>query len=364
MIEYISNPFIMICYLSNKKYMSKKKILAIVVPIIIIVSAATAAMAALNDGQKSLQTSTETEKPVIEYEEEITEEEQTKWQDDWVKFDGEIYSYKKDIMTFLIMGTDQKSGSSAQSGSLDGGQADFLILLVLDPTKKKIEFIPINRNTMAEVDVYDANGNVTGTAVAQIAVQHGVGNGLQESCEYEVKAVSRLFYQLPIHGYASMTMKGIIPLTDTVSGVDVTVPADAKTPSFTYQKGENVHLEGMTAYNFVHDRDQEVGGADRRLERQKVFMKALITKLLKTVKSNPTSVLNIYNAVADYTTTDITTNELVYIASKAAGYGYDGGSFYSIKGETKVGEVSDEFHIDEDEFKKLIIEVFYEKVED
>ena len=37
------------------------------------------------------------------------EQEKSVWQEDWIKYNGKIYTYKKDIMTFLIMGIDKNT---------------------------------------------------------------------------------------------------------------------------------------------------------------------------------------------------------------------------------------------------------------
>ena len=162
----------------------------------------------------------------------------------------------------------------------------------------------------------------------------------------------------------SMKMDGIGPLSKAVGGVDITIPEDVVTPSFSYKKGQNVHLEGEDALWFVRGRDYEVGVSDRRLERQKVFLKELMNKVMVTLKKNPTAITGIYNAVTAYTTTDITMNEMFYIAQQCVGYKFDSNSFRNIEGETVEGEISDEFYPDIDKLKELMISVFYEKVDD
>nr|WP_330369769.1 LCP family protein [Butyrivibrio sp. FCS014] len=82
----------------------------------------------------------------------------------------------------------------------------------------------LNRNSMTDVDIYDEYGRYQNTVVAQIATQHGFGNGMEESCNYQVKAVSNMFYQLPIHGYAAINMSAIPIINDEVGGVDVHCP--------------------------------------------------------------------------------------------------------------------------------------------
>lgn len=325
---------------------------------------------AFSGGHQSLMSGADNDAPslVIDDEEGEADSDGTvsslpEWEDGWVKYNGEVYRYKEDILTFLIMGTDQMGDNKAQSGGLDGGQADLILLAVLDPTTKRIELITINRNTMVDVDVYDADGNVVRTAYAQIAVQHGVGNGEEESCEYQKKAVSRFMYQLPIHGYISMKMEGIGPLSKAVGGVDVTLQEDVDTPTFSYKKGQELHLEGEDAHHFVRDRDFEVGASDRRLDRQKLFLKELMYKVMSAIKNNPTAITGIYSAVEEYITTDVTLDEMLYIGQQCAGYKFDLNSFRSIEGETRAGEVSDEFYPDTDKLKELMISVFYEKVD-
>ncbi len=330
------------------------------------------AVGAIMSGKRSLSGKSDSSAPYLEMQDTLTDtadvpckssDDSVIWKDGWVRYNGEIYEYKEGILTFLIMGIDKEGVNTAESGSLDGGQADFQILLVLDPTTKRIEIIPINRNTMVDVDVYDSMGTVIGTTRAQISVQHGVGNGAEESCEYQVRAVSRFFYQLPIHGYAAMQRDGIAALADSVGGVDVIVPEDNVTPSITFRKGEQLHLEGDQAKLFLWDRDQELGGADRRLERQKVFLKAFLEKMVSTVRKNPAAITGIYSAVSRYVTTDIELSEALYLGSTCAGYTYDSDSFHTIAGETVEGEISDEFYADQDDLRRLMIEVFYEKVD-
>ena len=123
-----------------------------------------------------------------------------------LRYNGKTYAYKKDILTFLCMGIDKTGEVKASSDLYRGGQADALFLAVLDPEDKKISVIGINRDTMTEIKTYDPNGLYAGKEVAQIALAHAYGEGLEESCENTVEAVSNLFYGLPIHGYCALNM--------------------------------------------------------------------------------------------------------------------------------------------------------------
>lgn len=152
----------------------------------------------------------------------LTEEEKEEWQEGWVKNKDGIFAYNEDILTFLFMGIDKDKEVTEVAEGTEGGQADALFLLVLNPHDKTIKVIGINRNTMTDIDLYDDKGEYLETVTAQIAVQHGFGNGVEESCEYQVNAVQRLFYHIPIHGYCAVNMDAVISLTDLVGGIEVT----------------------------------------------------------------------------------------------------------------------------------------------
>ena len=115
--------------------------------------------------------------------EALTKEEEDKWQEGWVKYKGNIYAYNEEIITFLFMGIDKNSEVQEVEEGTDGGQADALFLAVMNPLDKTIKIIGINRNTMADVDIYNSEGAYVTTQQAQIAVQHGFGNGASTSAK-------------------------------------------------------------------------------------------------------------------------------------------------------------------------------------
>lgn len=287
------------------------------------------------------------------------------WQPDWVRFDGGVYDYNEDIITFLVMGIDKDDEvvKEVKEGT-EGGQADGLFLLVLNPHDESIKIIGINRNTMTDVDVYDEYGRYQTTVLAQIATQHGFGNGMEESCEYQVKAVSNLFYQLPIHGYAAINMSAIPTINDMVGGVDVTVLEDLTKWDKKLVEGAKVHLEGMTAYHYVKSRDiSKFGSSDRRLERQRQYLNSFIKAARDASTENTNAAVEIFSEISSKMVTNISADEVSYLAPDMAKYSFDSTDFMMIDGKTEKNGEFEEFHIDEDDLYKTIIDVFYEKVE-
>lgn len=294
-----------------------------------------------------------------------TEEEAAGWKEGWVKYNGQIYAYNEDILTFLIMGIDKTKDVKEVAEGTNGGQADALFLVVLNPHDNSLSVIGINRNTMTDISVYDDNGAYVNTIKAQIAVQHGFGNGVEESCEYQVNAVQHLFYEMPVHGYAAINMSAIGPLTDMVGGVDVVALEDIKSGNSTVIKeGEEVHLEGDLAFAYIHNRDtKEFGSADHRLERQKQFITTYLQKVKQKTKEDIGFPISVYQSIAPQTVTSLTVDEMTYLVSIAKDYSFDENYLYTLKGETKQGDVFEEFYVDETDLFELILKIFYEPVE-
>ena len=216
---------------------------------------------------------------------------------------------------------------------------------------------------MTDVDIYDEYGRYMTTMIAQIAVQHGFGNGMEESCEYQVKAVSNLFYQLPIHGYAAINMSAIPKINDMVGGVDVTVLEDLTKFDKKLVEGEQIHLEGDTAFRYVKCRDTSIyGSSDRRLERQRQYLNAFIKAARNVSSENNNIAIKIFTEISGAMVTNITADEVSYLAPDMINYSFDPTDFKMINGETTRGEFFEEFYVDEEDLFKTIIEVFYEKV--
>ncbi len=319
-----------------------------------------------NMGRSSILDAGASDRPMLSSKEDLPDEfrQSLKWQDDYIIYHRGVYDYNDDVMTFLIMGIDKADEEVKEVvGEINGGQADALFLLVLNPHDKSVKIVAINRNTMTDVDIYDKNGNYRSTVTAQISVQHGFGDGVKGSCELQKKAVSKLFYSLPIHGYAAINMSAVAAINDAVGGVDVTPAASFTAGDYSFREKEKVHLDGDMAFAYIHDRDiTRAGSADLRLARQKEYLLALVKKVRDMVKENPVLVTTIYSAVEKQMTTDLTAKEVLYLATSASGYNFDRDSLYVPEGINKVGNDFEEFYVDDDALIELMLDVFYEKV--
>ncbi|MGN0132756.1 MAG: LCP family protein [Lachnospiraceae bacterium] len=324
-------------------------------------------------GEKSLRDKAEGRTPTItgdtiESISQIGQGEETagmQWEEDWIRYQGDIYEYNDDILTFLVMGIDQDNETTDNKDLVSGGQADALFLTVVNPDDKTIRIIAVNRDTMTDVVMkgIGVNGEDL-TAKAQIAVQHGFGDGREESCELTRQAVSALFYDLPIHGYAAVNMAAIPEINDAVGGVTVTIPQDMSELNPAWTEGTEITLKGMDSFRYLRWRDTtQFESARKRLERQKRYLSALVRTAIAETKKDMTLPVTLYGNLKKYMVTDITADEVTYLAGELIDYQFEGDNIYTLEGTTIMGAKYEEFYPDEEALQDLIIRIFYRKVD-
>ena len=277
---------------------------------------------------------------------------------------GEIYEYNKDIMTFLCMGVDSRSGIGKEKTPGKAGQADALLMVVVNPRKEDINVIAINRDTMTDIEIYDTAGMYLEEEKGQITLQYAYGDGREKSCQLMEAAVSELFYGVPIHGYGALDMQSIATLNDAVGGVEVTVLEDMSRHRWNWTEGAQVLLKGEDALLYIRERDEEsreLGSNIRRVERQKQYLTAYVTKLKQKIKEDITFPVTLLGQVQKHMVTSLTMQEITYLADTLLGYDFSMENIISIPGESKMGEKHEEFYIDDAALKQIVIDVFYDK---
>lgn len=293
------------------------------------------------------------------------EEISVPWESDWVRYNGKIYDYNEDILTFLFLGIDKEEVVTRNPDLVSGGQSDAIFLAVLNPDTKKISLIGINRDTMVEIRMVGIGPNGEDMyTTAEIAVQHGFGDGLGQSCELTRDAVSKLFFGLPIHGYVSFNMGGVGALNDALGGVSLNVLEDMTKVNPAWTQGANVTLMGQDAYTYVRYRDTTVfESARNRLARQKQYLSSAASAALEGTKKNLSLPLTLYQALQPYVVTDLSVDKISYLASVIAGYSFDGDAIYTLQGNTVTGAMFEEFYPDKSALRDLIIRLFYREVD-
>lgn len=294
---------------------------------------------------------------MLNYEGVISAPEDVKTQEDgqYVVYKGTTYQLNKNITNILFMGIDKRDLVETEIKGY-GGQADVLTLISIDTNTGKITLTNISRDTMTDITIYSANGGYVGTEVAQICLSYAYGDGKERSCDNTVTSVKHLFYNIPINCYVALDLDGINAVTDSIGGVDVVSPETIG----PFTEGGSYHLEGNLTEKFVRSRRMDITNANElRMQRQKVYVNALINTLMAQTKENIMAPVDLFNASSPYTCTNLNPSKVTYLAQLALFNEGMNIEMQSVPGEIKMGEKYAEFYVDEDKFYEMFLNTYY-----
>lgn len=271
--------------------------------------------------------------------------------EDWELDDADTYTYNYNLTNILFMGIDTNEEFQEREAGW-AGQSDSLVLMSMDKDTKQVRLLQISRDSMADIEIYDRDGERTGSQRMQISTQFAYGDGKKRSCQLTMNAVSNLLYEIPIHSYVAINIDGIAKITELMGGVTLTVPEDYTVIDPDFKKGATVILQGKQAERYVRYRDTSVSGSNSaRMERQEQFIEALIQQLEgKSVSWYQ----KIWSGAEDDIITDITVDEMEKLAKFQMS-----DEIYRVPGEVQSGEHYDEFIIDSKKLKEIMLKLFY-----
>ena len=137
----------------------------------------------------------------------------------------------KEPFNILLLGTD----TGAFGRKEVRGNSDTMILVTVNPAKKKLSLMSIPRDTMARMIGTDS------FSVHKINAAYNIG-GAKMAMQTTSKVLN-----VPIKYYISMNMGGMRRIVDGVGGVTVTPPLTFTYDGYTFTKGKKVHLNGSQA---------------------------------------------------------------------------------------------------------------------
>lgn len=321
----------------------------------LLVAAIALLMAAVFLGGKWLQKRSEQPEQRGDYRQRLM-------YDELIEIDGATYRPRRRLTTLLLMGIDRESDNAGISTYRNGGQADFLRLVVIDSANKRVSQIQIDRDTMTPITILGILGDRSGKRTAQICLAHGFGDGRVQSCELAVEAVSNLFLDIPIDYYIAVNMDGIPVLNDAVGGVTVTIEDDFTALDPAMAPGATLTLQGAQAEIFVRGRRSIGSGLNvDRMGRQQQYLSALAQALLARQEADSDFLGKLYDALLPYSVTNLSKGRLVneiWLASE-----YEQAEPLSPRGEHEVSSSGFmEFHADEASIQEIVLSLFYEKV--
>ena len=276
---------------------------------------------------------------------------------------GVKYREKPAVTTLLIAGIDKPEATEnvVENDYRNGGQADFLLLLAIDHTDKKIHQLQLERDTMAEIDILGIFGNEVGTRTEQLCLAHYFGATPEDNAKYTIRAVERLLEGIEIDGYYMIDYTAIGPLNDALGGVTVKIEFDMENLNPAWTKGSKVTLKGREAETFVRARMSVGSGTnEERMVRQNEFMKNAITKMKQRISSDISFGEELLESLKNLSVSNMTPKRLAEEMYKSRDY--ETLPVDHPEGEYKTGKDGfTEFHMKEGAAVQWVLEHLYSR---
>ena len=279
-----------------------------------------------------------------------------------ITYQGKEYQYKDHVINVLCLGID-KEEQMAIRNDVDNsvGQADAIFLVSLDLETNDLRVISVPRDTMVTLQMYDGMLNYMGTRPGQITLQYAYADGMEKSSQLMIEQVSSLL-GVPVNAYVSINVYSLWALNAAVGGVDITMDEDYTLYNPAFEKGATVHLTENLLENFIRGRNcNESGSSHERVTRQKKYMIAFFEQAKKQLKKDVTLPLRILEGLEENMETDVTVDEVVYLLTNGMKCSFNEENMYSLPGEIVKGEMYEEYHLNDDAVKELVIKLFYEE---
>ena len=278
-----------------------------------------------------------------------------------ITYKNETYVKKGNLETYLIAGIDAP-GKVEKVTEYDGtGQCDVLAVIVRDRSTDQCKLLSIDRNTITAVKSLDNDGTYLDTTDIQLSLAHAMGFDQQVRAENTVDAVSHLLGDQKIDGYAMVNMGAIQVVNDMVGGVTVTIEDDFSDVDPSMKKGETVTLMGEQAEKYVRSRKEISDGSNQnRMSRQSTFEEAFKPAFRNKCAENSKFPLEVYHAMEDYMTTNISAKKFCRLAILMSDENQD--EKVAISGTYGLDEDGwQTFTPDADSLQEAILELFYQK---
>ncbi|MDD2981678.1 MAG: LCP family protein [Hespellia sp.] len=335
----------------------QKVILSVFLVLLVVVLGAGGSFFYLRaQGEKKLKTKVAAQKK--ETSSERKEEEGT-----YITYNNKKYRYKEDVINFLCLGIDKDIPIDEKRDTGSEGLSDTIVVASLDTDTNELKFISIPRDTIVPVKEMDTEGNFTKTENQQITLQYAYGQTAEDSCQLMADAVSNLLYKVPIQRYCSINFEALPVMNDAIGGVDVVALETVEWYAGAFYEGEQLHLEGQMALDYVRQRDESVFASSMgRIERQKQYIVSYIDKAKTVIKDNPTLPITVFQELQGNMCTNITVEDISYLVPELLTVSISGDNMCMIPGDVADAGEHEEYHVQTEPLKELVVNTFYEEV--
>ena len=352
----------------DKKKKSRLKIAAAIVlgTILLIVAGAGLGFLYLRfQGERSLKSQVQIMDANMENrentsEDSISEEEQEGF---YITYDGKQYQYNSDVINILCLGIDKDIPIEEKRETGSEGLADVVILASIDTKEDTLKFLAVPRETMVPVKLIDTKGNFVRTENEQMTLQYADGQTAEKSCELMIDTVSNLLFHLPIQRYCAINFQALPALNDAIGGVDLVSIETVHWWNGSFYEGQQMHLEGQAALDYVRQRDETIPKSSMgRLERQKQYITCYLEQAKEAVGKDLTLPVKMFQSLTENMCTDVTVADITYLVPELLNMEINLENISMVPGETITGGEHEEYHVDADALKQLVIQMFYKEV--
>ena len=280
--------------------------------------------------------------------------------------DGVAYRPRKGLTTLLGIGLGS-SQDREESGWNRGmmPMADTFVVAVADRSRGELSLLAIPRDTQVPLRTAHSQVPLPDGQIGHLALQYRYGGSDRVSCtDTTAETVSQLLHGVGISGCLTIDMDSISAFADWIGGVPITVPDDPWYCAYTdYQPGQWIAMDGPTALQFVQYRDTNVpGSCEMRVERQKVFLDALLSWGVKRLRTQPWQIPACLWALRPYYYTDLSPDEIAALAFSLLRTQVREVSMLTLPGAVVQGEIYEEYHVDPSALRQQLLDLYYEPV--
>lgn len=274
-----------------------------------------------------------------------------------IMYQDKQYRYNSSIISFLFIGTDQDNRNTSKNG-----QADSLFLVLLNRESEEIHCIPISRDTMSEVRVFDIEGNDLGWHTQQLSLAYAYGKTPSNGCMYTIQAVSKMLHNIPINYYISIDVSDVTNIQEMIGDIEVKVPNDTLVDvNSHWRKGNIVTINKDNVELFIRSRDVDKEYSnEERMERQIAYLEAIRNKFCSLLADNQEQFIQRLYENTKSIVTNISLQDLQVYSNMFSKYSYHADDMHSLQGVYQ-STIHDEFILDEEALMKLLVDVFYKE---
>lgn len=286
---------------------------------------------------------------------------ETKLNTNYVSYEGGRYAYNHDLYNILFLGIDETEAVPVREITGPAGHADSIILLSFNKAEKTIRLLQISGDTMTDIELYDSAGKRFAVIYGQLALQHAYAPGAEHSSWAMRRAVGKILSDLQINAYVTLNIEGVPILNDEIGGVELTFADDYTDLDAAFEQGQTVVLDGPAAARFVRKQNIYINGSDRnRMNRQIEYIRVFFRTVKKRQQEGRLDLEQIQEKAGHFLATDMRLEEIEELLKDD----YDIKEVCFVPGEFVRGQADEEFYVDDDALKRLLIEMFYEPVPD